>query len=905
MREKRKKLIIVDGNGLAYRAFYALPPLKTSQGEPVNAVYGFTNMLFKIIEREKPAFLGVAFDKSKPTKRLEEFDQYKAHRQKMPEELARQMPIMEEVVSAFNIPVYHVEGYEADDCIATLAHEGEKQGYLVKIYSGDLDMLQLVTDDTLVVTTRRGISDLVIYDRDMVRKRYSINPPQLVDYKALAGDSSDHIPGIPGIGEASASKLLNQFESIEEMYEQAARIPSRWRKQILENREQAFLSKRLASLEKEMDLGLDWDQLALSSPDREQLKKLFIRLEFKTLLKKMGFKEEELTEIQEIVVQIVGKDEDMDMLLSGLKSAGAFSVVWIANEDEDLVGLAIARGKNNGYYFPFILPEQLNIASTFGISIYSKERVIHELKAYMENGDFRKYVFDLKSGVKFLKRSEYFNGKGFFDFLIAAHLIDPDDAPKTIESVLAKFTDFVPKTLSEIAFPGKPKKKLKVMEVPLQDLTLFLAGRAVRINSLGPDLLEKVEKAGVVDYLDQVESPLTILLSVMEVRGITIDVTALKEEQKDLENQIEEVAQAIYKDAGKEFNVNSTRQLGRVLFEDLKLPGAKPTATGYRTDAEVLSRIKDSHPVVERVLKYRELSRTKSSFVDSLLDQVDESTGKINLQFRQTGTVMGEITTSSPNLKSLPTRIRRVFVPSASDKVMLDFEYHHLNLSVLAHLSKDEKLTSVMKGSEKIEKALASALFDKTLDKLDESDLNIAVEVAYAFINGISAQALSQKLNIKRKEAKKLKEKFLKSYPGVKKFYDQTMEQARKDESVRSILGRRRLLPGINSKNKGMKKNSEKMALQFVIQGGAGDIIKKTMVECLEKILRGHRDIHLLIQLRNEFLFETRKRRAEKYTERILEIMESAAGLDVPVKVTAREGNNWLNMNMKEAAKSK
>ncbi len=898
--QKTEKVILIDGNGLAYRAFYALPPLKTSQGEPVNAVYGFTNMLLKILERERPDYIGVAFDKSKPTKRLEEFDQYKAHRQKMPEELQRQMPIMEEVVEAFNIPVFHIDGFEADDCIATLAVESEARGFSVKIYSGDLDMLQLVSDLTRVVTTRRGISDLVVYDREMVRKRYGINPSQLVDYKALAGDSSDHIPGIPGIGEASASKLLNQFEDIEEMYLESARIPSRWRKQILENQDRAYLSKRLASLHKELDLGLDWEKMKHTSFNREMIKRLFIRLEFKTMLNKLGFKDEELEEIQEIVVQIVGKDEDLDTMLDNLKSAGAFSMVWIDNEEGDLVGLAIAQGANNGYYFPFILPEQLNIASTFGISIFSRDRIFHEMKPLLDNKDIRKYVYDLKDGIRFFKRSEYFTGNGFCDMDIAAFMLEPDNPPRSMEAVLSRYTDFIPKTLSEIAPPQKGRKKAKVVEIPLQDLTLFLAGRAVRLNNMGPRMEKVLSQKGFMEFYRDVEAPLTILLSAMEARGVTLDRNAIQEESDKLQQELDEISASIYADAGQEFNINSTRQLGKVLFEDLKLTGAKKTSTSYRTDAELLGKLSDQHPIIDKVLKYREVSRIKSTFVDSLMSQSDPESGKLRLKFNQNGSSMGRLTTVSPNIASLPEHLCRVFVPSDQDRIFLEFEYPYLDIQLLLALSQEHGILERFAGGEDLIRLIAEALFDLPMDQINARHELIAREVIYGFIHGVSSLALSQKLDIKRKEAKEYQEALTEKIPGIGKFFERLVSEGRKNGHVISLAGRRRELPAIDSQNKGQRLGAERTALQFAILGGVNDLIKKTMVEYLEKILRGHRDIHLLIQTGNIFLFETRKRRAEKYSNQIREIMLSMAGMEKPLVVKIREGNNWHDMNLKE-----
>jgi DNA polymerase-1 len=818
----------------------------------------------------------------------------------MPEELVSQMPIIEDVVRVFNIPVYFAEGYEADDCIATLTLAAEERGHQVKIYSGDLDLLQLVSGLTQVITTRRGLSDMVVFDHEMVRKRYGINPPQLVDYKALAGDSSDHIPGIPGIGEASASKLLNQFEDIEAMYAEPQLIPSRWRKQILENRDRAFLSKRLASLEKNLDLGIDWNRLRLTPPSREELKRVFVHLEFKSMLKKLGFRDDELEEIQEIVVQIVGKDEDLGTMLASLKAADCFSIMWIADEEDDLVGLSVGEGKNNGFYFPFVLPEQLNISSTFGISIYSKDKIIHEMKILMDNPDIHKYVYDLKSGVNFLRRTEYFTGKNFIDLMTGTYLLDPDDPPKSLEAVLSRYTDFVPRTINELSTVPKGRKKIRVIEIPLQDLTLFLSGRAVRLNNLGPLIEEKLQEAGLKEELEGIEIPLTILLAAVEARGIKVDRGAIQEEAARYAARMDEVATSIFREVGHEFNINSTRQLGKALFEEMHLPGAKMTSTGYRTDAELLSKMAHDHPVVEMVLAYREISRLKSAFIDSLLEEMDPETDKISITFQQNGTINGAITTVSPNLSAMPRQLRRIFIPTDQDRVFLGFAYRNLEMTLLAHLSGEEILREALEQGRDVGEALAEAIFGQGLFLPDEASKGRALEMFYGALYGTSAQALAQHLDIKRKDAKDFIDSFGERFPGVKGFMDRSLEEVRQNGFVRSMLGRRRLLPGISSQNKNIKSAAERTAIQFILQGGACDILRKTLVDCLEGVLRGHRDIHLLIHTGSEFLFETKKRRADKYTAQILEVIKSVANLSLPLDVEVQEGINWLDMKRKD-----
>jgi DNA polymerase I len=887
----QKKLILVDGNGLAYRAFYALPPLKTSNGEPVNAVYGFTNMLLKIIEKEKPDYIAVAFDKSRPTCRLEMFDEYKAHRQKMPDELRQQFAVIEEVVNVFRIPIFHVEGYEADDCLATLTRAAEEKGVFTRIYSGDLDMLQLVTENTEVVTTRRGISDLVIYDRDLVKKRYGIEPRQLVDYKALAGDSSDHIPGVPGIGEASASKLLNQFSDIESMYENVGEIPSRWKKQILDNKDQAFLSKRLVSLEKNLELDFDWEDLSLKDPDREELKKLFVKLEFKTLLKKMGFSEEELQEIQEIMIQIVGKDEDLGLVMDKLRSSGQFSIFWVTDEEENLIGLATGSGKTNGYYFPFALPEQLNISSTFGISTFSVDRVMHELKPLLEDSGLKKCAHNLKKGIRYLKRGEYFSGKNFVDTAVAARLLEPETPPKTLETIFVKYTDFRPKTMAEILNIQKDgKKKIRISEVPLQDLTLFIAGRAVRLNNLSPVLEEKLTEAGQKKFFDEVEVPLVSLLAVMEQRGVTIDTDALRRENDKLDARMEEIAQEIYRDSGQTFNINSTRQLSSVLFDRLNIRGISSTS------AEALLQVREQHPVIDKILEYRENFRFKTSCIDSIKAKINSHTEKLHPILEQSDVETGRIVTVFPEFKSLPEHLLKLFVPSSEEKVLLGFEIPDLEMRMLAHFSEDSVLTDIFRNEQDLYSSIASKIFGVSLEEVTGEMRHISEKISSAVVNCLTPHHLVNSTPLDKAEVRQLMDNFFKEFSGVKNLIEASAEEARKTGFVETIIGRRKFISGLDEKKRNIRLSSERTAMSFKVRGSAGDLMKKAMVTILEEVLRGHRDIHMLFQVDDQMLFETKVKRVDKYSQKISDILKEVFTLKVPLSLKIKEGINWLEI---------
>ncbi|MCE1246007.1 MAG: DNA polymerase I [Firmicutes bacterium] len=897
--EMREKLILVDGNGLAYRAFYALPPLKTSRGEPMNAVYGFTNMLYQIIEDEKPDYMGVAFDKSRPTARLDQFAEYKAHRQRMPEELEIQFAFIEEVVSALKIPIFWTEGYEADDCIATLATAAREKGVFTRIYSGDLDMLQLVTPETQVVTTRRGISDLVVYDEEQVRKRFSINPPQLVDYKALAGDSSDHIPGIPGIGEASASKLLNQFESLEAMFGNPDGIPSRWRKQILENQEQAYLSKRLASLEKHLPLEYTWEDLRVKEPEREDLKQLFLRLEFKTMLKRLGFKEEEMEEIQDIIVEIVGKDEDLDYMLGKLGgSSGSFSIMWMA-ENNELISIAIGEGRTNGYYFPFVMPEGVSISSTFGISTFSRDRVLHELKPHLENPSVTKYIYDLKGSIPYLKRGEYFTGRNFADMMIAGYLLEPDNAPRSLEAVLNRYADFKAKSLDEIVNPKKTRKKISIVEVPLQDLSLFTAGRAVRINRLGPEMQKRLKKEEMLDYFKEIEMPLTSVIAAMETRGIKIDTAALEDETNGLVGRMQEAANEIYALAGREFNINSTKQLGTVLFEELKIKGGESTESGFKTSAEVLEKLVDEHPIIEKILKYRDMARIKSNLLDSIKNQIVPTTGRLHLSFAQNLSIAGRIISTMPNLQQIPESTKRIFVPTDQEKAFIGFDFTQLEMRILAHLSGDSKMKQVFEANGDIHRHAASVIFGVTEDEVTEQMRKTAKEINFSLINGSSAHAISRELGIDKASVKDYLAKHAEYFSEAVTYLEKLVETARETGYVKTILGRKRSLANIDSRNKNMRSSAEKGAISFAVTGSAADIIKKTLVDVFEGVARTHRDMHLMLQVREELLIETRKRRVEKYSNDLRNLMEHVVQLSVPIAIKVSEGINWKEMNSK------
>lgn len=854
-KTKNKLLALIDANALLHRSFYALPPLTTQRGELVNAVYGFTSVLLKIFDELKPDYVLCAFDKKTPTFRHKIFKEYKATRQKAPVELYKQIPRIKQVISAFGIPIYEMSGYEADDIIGTLSKKVEMENMIV---TGDLDALQLVDENTKVYTLRRGVQDTVIYDKKKVTERYGFGPEQFVDFKALRGDPSDNIPGVPGIGEKTASDLICEFGNLENLYQNldSPKIKERYRKLLKENKDKAFLSKKLAQIVCHIPFEINWQEAKLKKYDRNKVIKLFQELEFKSLIKRLPetgvIKQTALPE--KTKYQFIKSQKDFNDLLAKLKKIKGF--VFYLEKDN----LAIALSKEKIDFVPISYLDQL--------------------KEIFENKRIEKYGYDLKKSIIELAKKKINLAGTKFDIMIASWLLNP----------MGNFE------LGDIAFR---ELGIEMPELKKEELICFKTGLILRLKEILAEKLKLNKKMDELFY--KVEIPLIKVLAQMELTGIKINLPYLKELKLDFKKSIQILEKEIYHLANQKFNISSPKQLSVILFEKLKLPtkDIKKTKLGWSTGAEELLKIEKEHAVISLIQQYRELTKLKSTYIDALPKLVDPQTSRVHTTFHQTGTVTGRLSSSDPNLQNIPIRtdlgkkIRKAFIAEKGFK-LLSADYSQIDLRVLAHISQDEEMLKDFKKDKDIHTETATDIFEVTEDQVTEEMRRVAKSINFGIVYGMSPFGLSQALGIKPEEAKKYIDKYFEKHLGIALHIKKTLEEARKAGYVETLLGRRRYLPELTSESPQVRGAAERMAINMPIQGSTSDIIKMAMNEISSRLLAV--GCRLLVQVHDELLFEIKENKIAEYAKKIKEIMENIYKLNVPLKVDLKVGNNWEEM---------
>ncbi|MBI2252518.1 MAG: DNA polymerase I [Armatimonadetes bacterium] len=862
---KNPKLLLIDGQGLAYRAFYALPPLKTSKEQPVNAVYGFTNMLLKIIELEKPQYVAAAFDKGIPYERLKKYPEYKIQRQKQPEDLTFQLPLIEKILRALQIPIYWKEGYEADDCLATLAKTGEEK-FKILILTGDLDFLQLVNPRINILMLKKGISDLILYNQEKIKERFNLEPQQLIDYKALRGDPSDNIKGVPGIGEAQAIKLLNQFENLEEIFKNLDKLPLKQKELLKEYKEQAFLSKNLVTLKTDLELNLSWEDCLLRPPMENEWRKILENLEFKSLLKKIApgaqtnFLITEEADFQEINLNSFESMEEK------IKKEKNISILGIVKENKFL-SLAISIESENFY-----------------LKKIDKE-FLKKLKPLLEAPEILKIGFSLKSLISFLKEIEI-NLVNIFDLSIASYLINPERSPK-LSTMISFYLNLNLENIEEAIKNNQTEK--------IPHLAANYAGNILRLY---PALLKELEKYNLINLYFNLELPLIFILADMEISGIKIDGEYLNELSKNLEEKLKNLQKKIFSLSGQELNLNSPKQVGEILFEKLKLQGGKTTKTGYSTDAHTLSGLAFSYPICEKILEHRELVKLKSTYADVLPKLINPQTRRLHTSFNQTITSTGRLSSSNPNLQNIPIKtemgklIRRAFIPEEGN-ILLSADYSQIELRILAHFSGDFNLIQAFIEDQDIHAKTARAIFSLKEEKeVAEIERRKAKEINFGINYGMSEYGLAESLKITKAQAKAYIEEYFRYYPGVKKFMEDLIRDAEKNQAVYTLLGRRREIPEINSRNFTIRKLAQRIAINTPIQGSAADLIKLAML-ALGKIFKKEENVKLLLQIHDELIFEMPKNKLEETQKIVKEVMQKVYPLKVPLKVNLASGFNW------------
>jgi len=896
-----RKIVLIDGNSLAYRAFYALPDtMKTASGITTNAVYGFTTMLLKILDKS-PDMIAIAFDKAAPTFRHKEYAEYKATRQKAPPTLHEQMPYVRKIAQVFDIPIFEMDGFEADDIIGTLAKQAEQKGFDVDIVTGDLDALQLVNDKVKLLTTRKGLSDIVEYDAAEVNKRFGIKPEQVVDFKALKGDSSDNIPGIAGIGEKTASDLLQRFGSLDNLLNNIDKIESpKLKEKVKAGIDNARLSKRLAQIVTDVPVKFDFEITGPKEINWAKVLPVFEELEFSSLIKKYSAKEgpslieKKREEIKGSKVRYttITKDEQLDALADELAASPAFAfdteTTGTNTFEDELVGLSFSIKPDQAYYIPVGHKNgrQLNI-----------DKVIGKLKPILENKQINKFGQNIKFDSEVLFNYGI-NIQGItFDTMVAAYTLDPTSRKYGLKSLAH---GLLGKRMIEITdLIGTGAKQVTMADVEIETASDYACSDADMTLQLVPILKKNIEKENLSALYEKIEVPLIDVLIKIEENGVSIDEKKLNQMSKDLEKQMKGLETHIFAISGETFNINSPKQLQYILFDKLKIPIVKRTKTGASTDAEVLEELSANFEIAAKLMDYRQLQKFKSTYIDVLPGLVNKKTGRIHTSFNQTVTATGRLSSTNPNMQNIPAKgelaqkIREAFVPQNKGWQILAADYSQIELRILAHLSGDPIFTKAFNEDKDIHRITASEVFGVDIDSVTPEMRDKAKVVNFGIIYGMSDFGLSKSLKIKKTEAAKYIDTYFLKHSGIRKFIDNVIEQARKDGYVTTLLGRKRPIPDINNPNNNLRMFAERVAINTPVQGTAADIIKAAMINIHNQLISKNMKTKMILQVHDELVFEVPDGEVDLLKKMVDHEMVNAVKLDVPVKVHIGVGNNW------------
>ncbi len=922
---KREKLFLLDGTALAYRAYYAFigRPLVTSGGMNVSAIYGFTNSLIKILEEEKPDYIAVVFDSSQPTFRHEMHKEYKATREKMPEDMSVQIQKLKGVIEAFNIPMLEVPGYEADDVMGTLAKIAESKGVETYLVTGDKDFLQLVSPMIKIYRPTKGLADVEIVDENKVVEEWGVKPEQIVEVLGLMGDKVDNVPGIPGIGEKTAVQLIKEFGSIENLVKNVNRVPTQKIKEnIKQYAHQAFLSKALVTIKTDVPLDIDIYSLKAKEPNREKLAELFYELEFKSLIKKLGLtsavreveevKEEKRKPIKFESIKtrphqyhIIWKVEELAELAEKLKTSNLISFdtesTGVNPLEAELIGMSFAVKPGEAFYAP-VSVEIKSENSLFESGVRKKtqgielETVLKYVKPILENPGIKKCGQNLKYDILLMAKYGVWIEGVNFDTMVAGYILNPESS-HTLEVLAKEYLKYQVIPISSLIGEGRTQRKM--IDIAVEMVAEYACEDADIILQLVDKLKSELERREQLKLCEEVEFQLVEVLAHMEFSGVRIDVELLYEMSKELDRMLDNLTHDIYRLAGVEFNINSPQQLADVLFKRLKLPPVKTTKTGYSTDVEVLEELAKEHPIAERLLEYRQIQKLKSTYVDALPKLVNQKTGKIHTSFNQTGTATGRLSSSDPNLQNIPIRteigreIRKAFIPSEQDWFIISADYSQIELRIMAHLSGDENLISAFRKGFDIHSSTAASIFGVNPEDVNYEMRRKAKEVNFGIMYGISPYGLSQRLDIPQPEAKKIIETYFQRFPKVKEYIDKTIEEARQKGYVATLLGRRRYVPDINSKNRTVREFAERTAINMRIQGTAADLIKLAMVRIYDEIKRRKLKSKMILQVHDELVFDVAPDEVEILKDIVRDKMQNALQLDVPLVVDIGVGKNW------------
>lgn len=853
------KLMVIDGNSLMFRAFYALPPLTNSRGEHTNAVHGFLSMFIKACSEYEPQYISVAFDRKAPTFRHKEYSEYKAGRKATPPELFPQFDILKDILKTMNISVLEIDGYEADDILGTLSVWANENDLKTLVVTGDKDALQLVSTNTSVMLNKRGITDTEIYTPETFRDKYGIEPKYFVDVKALMGDKSDNIPGIPGVGEKTALSLIKKFDTIENIYDNIDELPPKRTKKLLEeNVTLAVMSKRLAKIDCNVPIDYTLEDLAYIPPKKEDIQEVFDLYELKSIYKKLTGEslqqKKSENEIRIDSIEIRNVDE-CNKTISSI-SSGKISVLF----EKDYISIALKKDTQYKFYMKENMLDE-------GIDYYD---LLNSLKPILENEEIEKVLFDIKKTKHSLLKDGIMLKNCSFDLHLATYLLLPQTSAYTLQKISKQFLDDVP-----------------------------VDGAAVLLYM--EDILKKeLEHNGMLNLYEELEHPLINVLYEMETIGFLLDADVLKELQDTYSEKINTLQDKIIMHAGEEFNVNSPKQLEVILFEKLQLPTSKKTKTGYSTDVEVLEKLIDKHPIVPLILEYRKLAKLKSTYIDGLLNYAQNGDNRVHSTFHQTVTATGRLSSSDPNLQNIPIKtedgreIRKAFI-AKEGCVLIGADYSQIELRVLAHIAGDENMINAFKSGKDIHTSTASEVFDIPISQVTSALRSAAKAVNFGIVYGISDFGLARNINIPRKQAKQYIEKYFERYPSIKQFMDEIVKKCKQDGYVTTLMGRKRFVPEIDSRNYNIRSFGERIAMNTPIQGSAADIIKKAMLDITKEIKFRDLKSRLILQIHDELIFEVPDLEVELMLKMVEDKMENVFKLNVPLLAETKSGKSWYD----------
>ncbi len=879
-----EKLILIDGNSILNRAYYGIPLLQNTNGDYTNAVYGFLNIMFKFIDEENPTHIAIAFDVKAKTFRHKQFNEYKGTRKGMPDELKMQMPLIKNLLKLMNITYIEKEGFEADDVLGTLARETEEKGVTPVIISGDKDLLQLATDVTKIriPKTKKGKTEVEDYLKKDVIEKVGLTPTEFIDMKGLMGDTSDNIPGVPGIGEKTALKIISQFKSIENAIQNIEDVkPKKAKENLEEFQEQAIMSKQLATIITDVPLQYELEKFEIKDIFNEEAFQEIKRLQLKSLFKKFDVVQE--AEKKEVKINVIDNPFDIEDLLDKLLKSENVAYNYYV-DSEVLSGISFSICENETHV---ILVD----------SNLSEEIVIKSFKPFFES-NIKKITIDKKRDLKFFSKHEIEINNIYFDVSLALYLEYPTKASYDYNDIALTYLG--ENYLSNEDIFGKGKKALKFYELEEDTKLKYLSDLSSILFRSFKFSKENLKEKQLEELYFNVELPLEEVLYNMECVGIKIDNQYLIQIGEDLDVEINKLTTQIHALAGEEFNINSPSQLGEILFTKLGLKGGKKTKTGYSTSVEVLEKLVKVHPIIELVLNYRTYTKLKSTYVQGLLNVLDENTHKIHSTFTQKITATGRLSSIEPNLQNIPVRtevgreLRKVFIPTSEEYVFIGADYSQIELRVLAHISGDETLINAYKNGEDIHRLTASQVFNVPFDEVTDYQRSNAKAVNFGIVYGISSFSLSQDLYITKKEADKYIKGYFEKYPKVKQYLDNIVEEAKEKGYVTTIFNRRRNVPEINSTNFVKRGFGERIAMNMPIQGTSADIIKMAMNNVSKRLKDEKLQSRLILQIHDELLVETKKDEVEKVKELLKEEMENVAKLKVDLLVDMSVGNNWF-----------